>query len=70
MILETHNSHTPDTPDPAPTTRPKAWRDIWGSDQGIGAVQGVAHTRTVIDRMKREYDEARRLLCARPGAAG
>jgi nitronate monooxygenase len=40
----------------------KAWRDIWGSGQGIGAVQAVTQTRVVIDRMKREYDEARRSL--------
>jgi nitronate monooxygenase len=41
----------------------KAWRDIWGSGQGIGAVQAVTQARAVIDRMKREYDEARRSLC-------
>jgi nitronate monooxygenase len=48
----------------------KAWRDIWGSGQGIGAVQGVAHTRTVIDRMKREYDEARRSILMRAAWGG
>jgi nitronate monooxygenase len=48
----------------------KAWRDIWGSGQGIGAVQAVAHTRTVIDRMKREYDEARRSILMRAACGG
>ncbi len=48
----------------------KAWRDIWGSGQGIGAVQTVTHTRAIIDRMKREYDEARRSILMRAACGG
>lgn len=40
----------------------KAWKDIWGSGQGIGAVTEVASAAAFIDKLKREYDEARRRL--------
>jgi nitronate monooxygenase len=37
----------------------KAWRDIWGSGQGIGAVQKVESVADRIDRMEREYKAAK-----------
>ncbi|SFR85035.1 NAD(P)H-dependent flavin oxidoreductase [Sphingomonas jatrophae] len=33
----------------------KAWRDIWGCGQGIGAVSEVVPAATLVDRLKREY---------------
>ncbi len=36
-------------------TKAKAWRDIWGSGQGIGAVTAVETVADRIDRMEREY---------------
>ncbi|MBT2325785.1 nitronate monooxygenase [Variovorax paradoxus] len=43
-------------------SKAKAWKDIWGSGQGIGAVTEVATAAAFIDKLKREYDEARRRL--------
>lgn len=40
----------------------KAWKDIWGSGQGIGAVKGVVPAAEIIERLKSEYDEAKRAL--------
>jgi nitronate monooxygenase len=37
----------------------KAWRDIWGSGQGIGAVKSVTSAADLIARLKREYDSAK-----------
>jgi nitronate monooxygenase len=37
----------------------KAWRDIWGCGQGIGAVASVPPVAELVGRLKREYDEAR-----------
>ena len=37
----------------------KAWRDIWGSGQGIGAVQEVVPAAVLVERLAREYAEAR-----------
>ncbi|PXB00025.1 nitronate monooxygenase [Nostoc sp. 3335mG] len=37
----------------------KAWKDIWGSGQGIGAVRAVEPAAALIDRLKREYAEAK-----------
>jgi len=37
----------------------KAWRDIWGSGQGIGAIRGVVSAQELIERLKREYEEAK-----------
>ena len=41
----------------------KAWRDIWGSGQGIGAVDAVVPAGGLVDRLAREYTEARAALC-------
>ena len=42
----------------------KAWRDIWGSGQGIGAVRAVVPAAELVARLEREYAEARRELDA------
>jgi len=38
----------------------KAWRDIWGCGQGIGAVQQVVGAASLVDRLAREYAAALR----------
>ena len=45
-------------------SKPKAWRDIWGSGQGIGAVTEVESVADRVDRLDREYraDRARLAL--------
>jgi len=40
----------------------KAWRDIWGSGQGIGVIDEVVPTAALVDRLAREYDAARARL--------
>ncbi|MCR5864921.1 nitronate monooxygenase family protein [Aquincola sp. J276] len=40
----------------------KAWKDIWGSGQGIGAVKQVLPARELVARLQREYVEARTRL--------
>src|SRR5271170_261506 len=43
---------------------PKAWRDIWGSGQGIGAVKTVQPVADLVARLAREYAEAKKRACA------
>ncbi len=43
-------------------TKAKAWRDIWGSGQGIGAVTAVESVADRVDRLEREYRAARARL--------
>ncbi|MGR3634586.1 MAG: NAD(P)H-dependent flavin oxidoreductase [Shimia sp.] len=38
--------------------KPKAWKTIWGSGQGIGAVKDVVPTADLVDRLEREYNAA------------
>ena len=40
----------------------KAWKDIWGSGQGIGAVKEIVHVADLVARLKREYAQARERL--------
>ncbi|MBX4910322.1 MULTISPECIES: nitronate monooxygenase family protein [Rhizobium] len=40
----------------------KAWKDIWGSGQGIGAVKAVEPVADLVDRLEAEYKAARRRL--------
>lgn len=41
----------------------KVWKDIWGCGQGIGAVKGVTTAADFVDRLAREYEEAKAALC-------
>ncbi len=43
-------------------SKAKAWRDIWGSGQGIGAVRKVASVAAFVDEMDAEYQEVRQAL--------
>jgi len=40
----------------------KAWKDIWGCGQGIGAVHAVTSTAELVARLRREYQAARERL--------
>jgi nitronate monooxygenase len=37
----------------------KAWKDIWGSGQGVGAVREIVPAGSLVDRLTREYAAAR-----------
>jgi nitronate monooxygenase len=43
-------------------SKTKAWKDIWGSGQGIGAVTEIGSAAAFIEKLKREYQEARQRL--------
>jgi nitronate monooxygenase len=45
------------------SSKAKAWKEIWGAGQGVGAVHEIVSTADLIARLKREYDEAKRGLC-------
>jgi nitronate monooxygenase len=42
----------------------KAWRDIWGAGQSVGAIADVLPAADVIARMRAEYCFAKRRFCA------
>jgi len=44
------------------SSKAKAWKDVWGSGQGIGAVQKRMGAGEYIAQLKREYEEARAKL--------
>jgi nitronate monooxygenase len=43
----------------------KAWRDIWGSGQGIGAIDRVRPAGEYVAELIRQYEEAKSALCGR-----
>jgi nitronate monooxygenase len=43
-------------------TKQKAWKDIWGCGQGIGAVTDIVPVSELVARLTREYEAARRGL--------
>lgn len=45
-------------------TDAKAWKDIWGCGQGIGAVKAVVPTAELVARLQAEYQAARERLLA------
>ena len=42
----------------------KAWRDIWGSGQGIGMIDKVTPAEELIERLAKEYAEAKARISA------
>ena len=42
--------------------KPKAWKDIWGSGQGVGSVHSVVPAASLVARMAAEYDAAKTRL--------
>lgn len=40
----------------------KAWKNVWSAGHGVGAVKAVEPTKTIVERLVREYDAA----CALP----
>lgn len=48
----------------------KAWKEIWGSGQGISAVEEVQTTAELVDRLRREYQDARDRLAIAANAYG
>ncbi|MGN6497051.1 MAG: NAD(P)H-dependent flavin oxidoreductase [Tsuneonella sp.] len=43
-------------------TKAKAWKDIWGSGQGVGAVKAVDSVGDFVERLAREYQAAKESL--------
>ncbi|EDL50585.1 nitronate monooxygenase family protein [Erythrobacter sp. SD-21] len=46
-------------------TKAKAWKDIWGSGQGIGTVKSVGPVEDMVARLEAEYTAAKKALAAR-----
>jgi len=47
-------------------TKVKAWKDIWGAGQGVGAIKGVPPAAEVVARLANEYHAARQRLGLMP----
>ena len=43
-------------------TKAKAWKDIWGSGQGIGSVKKIGPVEDLVARLEQEYGEAKSAL--------
>jgi nitronate monooxygenase len=43
-------------------TEAKAWKDIWGCGQGIGAIKARVPTQVFVDQLVREYEDSRAAL--------
>ncbi len=41
---------------------PKAWKEIWGAGQGVGAIKSIGSVEELVGRLEREYARARRDL--------
>lgn len=45
------------------SSKAKAWRDIWGAGQGVGSIDDVLAVGDLVERMAKEYEEARNHFC-------
>lgn len=48
----------------AATSGAKAWKDIWGAGQGVGAVKAIEPVSALVDRLAGEYAAAKARICA------
>ncbi|MEL7131859.1 MAG: nitronate monooxygenase family protein [Pseudomonadota bacterium] len=44
------------------SSKPKAWKTIWGAGQGVGAVKSVVPAGNIVDRIAKEYAAAGKRL--------
>jgi nitronate monooxygenase len=51
-------------------SKAKAWRDIWGCGQGIGAVKEVPTAGELVARLSAEYEAAKAALAAKTALTG
>ena len=42
--------------------KPKAWKQIWSAGQGVGNIDDAPSTRAMVQRLAREYEDARQRL--------
>jgi nitronate monooxygenase len=51
---------------------PKAWKDVWGAGQGIGAIKEIGSVESLVGRLENEYHAAKRRLTSErwPDATG
>jgi len=43
-------------------TDAKAWKDIWGSGQGVGSIKDIPSVQDIVDDLKKEYVAAKARL--------
>ena len=43
-------------------TDAKAWKDIWGSGQGVGSIHSAPSVAEIVDELKQEYEDAKKRL--------
>ena len=43
----------------------KAWKDIWGSGQGIGAIKDIEPIAKIVERLTKEYQDAKNKICSK-----
>jgi nitronate monooxygenase len=46
----------------AGSAKPKAWKEVWGAGQGIGAVRAVRPAAALIESLAQDYARARAAL--------
>lgn len=73
--LQQHGIPDPDAKDKTAATAPKgseeewlnnseskAWKDIWSAGQGVMNIQDIPSVAELVDRLEKEYKEARKSL--------
>ena len=50
-------------------SKSKAWKDIWGAGQGVGAVKAIQPAASLVDQLGQEYHAARARLAGEPQTA-
>jgi len=45
-------------------SKAKNWKDIWGAGQGVGQIDDVPSVAEIVERLKQEYEQAKRRICA------
>ncbi|WP_428526750.1 NAD(P)H-dependent flavin oxidoreductase [Roseibium sp.] len=46
------------------SSKAKAWKEIWGAGQGIGALKSIVPAGKVVDRIEQEYRDAKQRICS------
>ena len=62
--VQTASTPAPAAPPVVKNTEAKAWRDVWGCGQGIGAISKISSTAEFVEQLSKEYMDAKARICA------
>ena len=64
VLFDLGHVTNPHAAEPASTTAPKAWKEIWSAGQSVAGIDSVVPVAELVDQLEAEYTQAKGELLA------